>query len=75
MMLYNIIDYKYKCNHIIWVHFGFTSIQVYSQGSNTEHSNTESIRKPNVLKVRLRMAQPVNRTFYHSKTEHSKWPL
>ena len=44
----------------------------YSRGSNTKHLNTESIRKPNVLKVCFRMVQPFeNQTFYHSKTEHS----
>ena len=34
----------------------------YSGGSNSEHSNTESIRKPNILKVRFRMVN-------HLKTE------
>ena len=36
---------------------------MYSGGSNSDHSKSESIRKPNVLKVGL------NRPFYHPKTE------
>ena len=31
----------------------------YSQGSNTEHSNSESIRKPNILKVGFQMLQTI----------------
>ena len=43
---------------------------VYSQGSNTECSKTEYIRKPNVIKVCFRTVEPFeNRTFDHSKTE------
>ena len=43
---------------------------MYSQGSNTEHSNSESIRKPNVLKVGNQMVQTIEKpNFNHSKTE------
>ena len=35
---------------------------MYSGGSNSEHSNTENIRIPNVLKIRFRMVD-------HLKTE------
>ena len=53
------------------------TIAQYSGGSNSEHSNTEYIRKPNVLKFGFQMADAAilfflpfeNQTFYHSKTE------
>ena len=45
----------------------------YSGGSNTEHSNSESIRKPNILKVGDRMVQTIRKpNFYLSITEHFK---
>ena len=56
---------------------------VYSKGSNSEHSNTESIRKPNVFMFCIgmfgfRMVGSIDIYSYgtdHSKTELSKWPL
>ena len=47
-----------------------TGLVHYSQGSNTEYSNSESIRKPNVLKVGNQMVQTIRKpNYYHSKTE------
>ena len=58
------------------VHFILDNNYKYSQGSNTERSKTEYIRKPNVSKFGFRMVQTIRKpNFYHSKTELSKWPL
>ena len=44
----------------------------YSQGSNTEHSNSESIWIPNILMFCFRMVGPFeNRTINHLKTEQN----
>ena len=54
-----------------------TRLVQYSGGSNLEHSNTEYIQKPNVLKVRFRMVQYLNgqNHSYRYGMDHSKTKL
>ena len=43
---------------------------MYSQGSNTVHSNSEFIQKLNILKFGIQMVQTIRKpNFYHSKTK------
>ena len=55
----------------------FTSRELYSQGSNTDHSKTESIRKPNIFKFCIgmfgfRMVGSIDVYSYSYGTDHLK---
>ena len=46
------------------INFANQKFYIYSEGSNTERPKSESIRIPNILKVRFRTVEPFeNRTF------------
>ena len=48
-----------------------STLSIYSQGSNSEYSNSESIRKPNISKFGFQMFK----TIYIYGPEHSKTEL
>ena len=49
---------QFQTNNLDFECFQKLGVQ-YSGGSNTEHLNTESIQKPNVLKVGNRMVRTI----------------